>query len=130
MANGQKFLIILPDGSTSERPVEGLVWKDSTDTVPGSSSKVIDSFLASEFYSSSYKITLYNTTQNKSLSFNVEINHDSTDTYDQVYGKNGTRLNIRINTRISSGSVELEIVNNEIYDLDVGIMKLPQPQTS
>jgi hypothetical protein len=100
------------------------VWSKFADAINGSSSKTIDTISISDFVSVVYKVTLYNTVEGKAKSLEITVNNSNGTLKDFISGKLGANINFSIDAVVNSGNLELNITNNETYNLDVSIARL------
>lgn len=99
-------------------------WSTISDTVAASSTRVVDTISLSNFNSSIYEITIYNTTQSVARTFKLVVNNANGALKDQLTNKVGSSINYDIDAISSGGNFELTITNNESYNLSVSIAKL------
>ena len=102
------------------------LWKDVNDTVPASSTKVVDSIPVANFVNLDYKCTVFNQPNSVTKAFDLKVIYDGSILKDVLFGKVGSIINYDINVNLNAGNMEISITNNESYDLDVSLGRLIQ----
>lgn len=100
------------------------IWSKINSTVSSSSSNNIDVVSLSNFKTAKYIVTVYNEVEGVNRSFEVLIINEGGALSDQLYTRIGSLIDIEINVNLSAGNMELEIVNNEAYGLNITAAKL------
>jgi len=101
------------------------VWDTISSSVTASSTGVVDSVANGMFQSLKYIITVFNdaNTAYRTFELNVLNNNGSyKDTVSHRLQAGGLSLNV--NTVNNAGTLELQITNNELYDVQVEIGRL------
>lgn len=104
--------------------VDGEIWSEGADTVNASSTKTVDTHALADFNSIVYHLTLYNTVQGVSKKLTVTIVDDNGTIRKVVSSKLGSTINYRVNANKVGSNLELSIVNNEAYNLDISYARL------
>lgn len=99
-------------------------WNKLTDTVLASSSKNIDSVDFADFHGLDYIIVLYNDTEEVGRKIQVSAIREGAIIKDEVSGRSGSLSNVQVSINTVGSVANLEIVNNNIYDLSVSFAKL------
>lgn len=102
------------------------IWEEVTDTVSASSSKVVDTVALADFSAIEYKVTLFNTANNKTKKFTLDVVYENSAVSDTLYAKRGSALNYGIAAAINGSNMEITVTNNEAYDLEVSLGRLIQ----
>lgn len=100
------------------------VWEKFDDVVSASSTKSIDTFKFTDLLKRNYEITVYNSVENKFKTFTMTVSKRNGDVSDTVYNKDGDVIDYGINAVIVGPNVELQVQNNETYNLDVSFGRL------
>lgn len=103
------------------------VWKDKKDTVSGSSTKIVDSLPLAKVGHLDYIINFRNDTEEKTHSIKVSANKDAADQlcethYALLANENGY-IDIDVSVIKTGTNVELQLVNNETFDVDVSLTR-------
>lgn len=93
------------------------------DLIPTLSTKTIDSQDLNSFFSIQYKVTIYKETQNLERTFSLTVLKSGSDVNDQLYARTGNG-DLSVSVVINSGNAELQITNNESFDVNVKYTKL------
>lgn len=99
-------------------------WNKLSDTVPALASKNIDSVDLADFNSLDYIITIFNDTENVARRFQVSAIREGGTIKDEIFGRMGSLSNILVNVDTSGSVANIEIVNNNSYELSVSFAKL------
>lgn len=102
------------------------LWKDVTDTVPASSTKVVDTVPVASFVNLDYKCTVFSQANSVTKAFDLKVIYDGSALKDILFGKVGSIINYDINVNLNAGNMEISITNNELFDLDVSLGRLTQ----
>ena len=100
------------------------LWKAFKTTVGASSTKVVDTVAVSSFDSAKYIIKISSISNTASKSLEMSVNYDGSSLKDVVSHKITTGMDVLINANLVSSNLELEIINNESFIVDVGIRRL------
>jgi hypothetical protein len=88
------------------------------DLIPSSSSKVIDSISLNNFFSIEYKVTIFNETENLARSFSLLVLKSGSNVNDSLFARTGNG-DLSVSVIVNGSSAELQITNNEIFDVNV-----------
>jgi hypothetical protein len=101
------------------------VWKLKSGVISGSSSLVIDTSLAAASHYLKYIIVIYNDSEGKTKSFEYTVLNNGGVLKSTVHDKIGV-FNISIDEQVVSGSIEVEITNNETHTANykLAVLKL------
>ena len=100
------------------------LWSTVIDTVINNSSKVADTISLTGLNSVTYKITIYNTSESVSRTFDMTVNNANGSLRDSISKKVGSNINYSIDASVNSGNMELTIINNESFSLEISMAKL------
>ena len=103
----------------------GGAWEKASSTVTASSTGVIDTVANTAFESLKYIISIFNSANTSYRSLEISIlnaNGGYKETRNARLQDNGP--NVAINTINNAGNLELQVVNNESYDIQVTIGKI------
>ena len=103
--------IINPTGSGA--------WDKGIAQVLASSSGVIHSFPESQFRALRYVVAFYNTIENKTKTLEFIVNKESGTISTTVHNKLGKSISLGISAAIASGNLQVTVVNNETFDLEI-----------
>jgi hypothetical protein len=104
------------------------LWEKLSSTVDAASTGVVDAVENGSFESLKYIVTVFNqaNTAYRSFEFNV-LNNNGAYKETVSHRLNGGNLSVRIDSVNNSGSCELQITNNESYEVNVELAKLVLP---
>jgi len=100
-------------------------WVTVSDTVVATSTGAVDSIANASFYALKYIITIYNdaNTAYRTFEYNVLNNNGSyKDTLNHNLKAGG--LSVDVDSVNNAGTFELQITNNESYDVNIELAKL------
>lgn len=99
-------------------------WKKATAAVSGSSTIVIDTTALADFSSLKYILSFNNDIEEVTKKYELSIVRKGSTISDSIYARLGSALNLAINSNINGSNLELEIINNETFDLSISYAKL------
>jgi hypothetical protein len=99
------------------------VYEKLYSTVLAASTNAVDILETSTFISADYTIVLFNRIQNKSKSLKMIARTLGSTAHNQVFGRSGDPINVAIDTVLVGLNMEVQIINNESYDLDCIIVR-------
>jgi len=102
--------------------VDPSLWAHVSDTVTASATKVVDTVALADFKSIEYFVNVNNDANDKSKSFTLRVVNLNTSLKDSLFGKIGS-ASMAIDAIINGGNMDIEITNNEIFDLGVSLTK-------
>lgn len=100
-------------------PVEVL-----NDLVNASSTKTIDTVPLTDFRRIDYSVALSNDSEGKTRSFDLTVINEGGTLTESVKDKLGKNINYAVNVSVNGGNLELDITNNEIFNIDVDYTKI------
>jgi len=100
------------------------LWGKKTDTVLGGATKVVDTVPLANFDRLVYEVDLFDTTSNKTKGFKMRVQNTDAGLNDQVSAKNGDPISIEIFAKVNGSDCEIELTNNETFDLGVSLVRL------
>lgn len=100
------------------------IWTKVTGTVSGSSSSVIDTVDLTSFTSIKYIISARNKPNSAAKYLELSVNYNQSSLSDSVSGKINNGLSMNVDANLVGGNLELDITNNETFDIDLDIAKL------
>lgn len=100
------------------------LWTKKCDTIPATSVKVVDRVALSSFTRLEYIVEMRDTTSNKTKGFKFSVQNDETDLSDVLTAKVGNEINIEIYAKVNGSDCEIELTNNESFDLAVSFARL------
>lgn len=100
------------------------VWEKAKKTVPASSTTIVESFALSSFRSLEYIINVKDTTSDKEKQLKLSVVKDDGSLKDCVYAIMGSAISLEINANINGLSYELEMINNELFAVEVSFARL------
>jgi len=101
------------------------LWRKKRVTADQSNTTIADIVPLATFKSITYIITIHNVANSKFTTFNLTVLNDGVSIKDALSGKllSGS-INFEINSTTNASNFELEIINNESFDLLVEIASL------
>ena len=100
------------------------LWAKKEETVLATSSKVVDLLALSSFSKLEYIVEYRDTTSSKTKTLKMAVTNGDTEVCDSVYAKQGDPMDIAITARRTASNFELEITNNEAFDIDLSFARL------
>ena len=99
-------------------------WKRIRQTVLGSATKAVDIVSLSQLKSAKYFVSISNETNNRYRRFELNVTNDNSVLRDSVFGRlSSGSMNIEVSMKVNGVNAELEIINNETFDLDVELIR-------
>ncbi len=105
------------------RPSQNL-WVRVTDSVTATNNKVIDTVSLTSFTSIKYIISARNKTNNVAKYLELSVNYNQSSLKDTVSAKINGGLSMNVDANSNAGNLELDITNNESFDIDLEVAKL------
>ena len=103
------------------------VWEKFSRTIPASSTLIVDTIPLVSFRSISYIMNTRAPSTDREKNLKMDINKDDSQLKKQVYALSGAPLNVEINELITGPNYELEMVNNELFSVEVNFSRLTLP---
>ena len=100
----------------------GNIWREFAVTVPSGQTIVVDTLPLTNFIGINYLVNLLGNSRNKS--FQLNVTKDNSDVSDVLFSICGAQLAVSVNVNNNSGNMELQIINNELFDIDVDFTRL------
>lgn len=100
------------------------VWNKFDDSVSALSTKTIDSLSSTKMLQAKYVITIYNVNEDKFKSFEMTVSRKEGTVGDTVFNKIGDSIDYGINAIEVGPVVQLQVQNNELFNLNVSIGRL------
>ena len=100
------------------------IWERVSDTVSSSSTETVDSVANASFQSLKYIVTAFNDANTTYGSFEFNVLNNNGSYLDTVSHRLRSGLNIAVNSVNNAGTFELQITNNESFDLNIELAKL------
>ena len=123
LSKNQNITINPPGGSLPS----DCVWEKFTQSVPASSTVIVDTIPMSNFDKLEYLINYENTLTNRSKGLKLSVVKDDTIIKEQVYAITGAPLSIGLTTVVNGSDYELHITNNEAAVVGVSFARLTLP---
>jgi len=92
------------------------------DSVPASTTKVVDMVPEGSVYSVEYHINMRKPDNTFSKTIKVLVDTDDTNVQDTVWARMG-QLDVLVNIQKDSGYIKLQLQNNEAFDVDVRVIR-------
>lgn len=99
-------------------------WEKFDNTVPASTTKVIESVVLSSFHSVDYILTIYNEVEEKTRRLQMTVVREGVTISTSVYGRLGSMTGISVNGNVNAANLDLEIVNDNGYQVNVSYTRL------
>jgi len=93
-------------------------------SVAGNSAEIVDSFDASTWKTAEYTFSFQENLGPKVKSLKVLLSHDDSIVSEQVFAKQGSPIDLELNTSLNGSNIEVQVVNNESYQVDVSFARL------
>lgn len=103
-------------------PVGAGIWYRDTSTISIGATVTVDSILLASFHMVRYIIELHNDTATRTKGFELSVVREGGALKDSLYNKLN-QLNIGVNTVPVSGSMELQLTNNESFPVSVNLIR-------
>ena len=98
-------------------------WRKFSDTVSSSSTLVVDTVPLADITRLIYEFNFSANTFSDVKSLKLTLHKVDGDLEDIISSRFGGPLNLEINANVSGSDVEIELVNNESFDIDVCFLK-------
>lgn len=92
--------------------------------VPAGDTIAIDSVAVSKFDYATYSLRYLSDDGLKARSLKLDVFLNDTDVKDQVYAKGGFPLDVAVCSTIVGSAVEVQVTNNESFDVEVCFLRL------
>lgn len=101
------------------------IWKRLKSTAIGSSTTAVDTIALAKFSTAKYVLSLYNTTEVNFRTVEMNVLNDGTVVRDTLLNKLFNKpMNIKINAELNGSNMELNIENNETFNIEVVVARL------
>jgi hypothetical protein len=99
-------------------------WTKTNNSVPASTTKVIETVGLSTFHNIEYILTFYNEVEGKTRKLQMTTIREGVTIKTSVHGRLGSMTGISVNGNVNAGNFELEVINNNIYQIEVSYARL------
>ena len=99
-------------------PVGTGAWLRQSGTIAASGTSIVHQLPESSVRAIKYIFAFYNVLENKTKSFEFHLNKESGNMKTTVTNKLGKQISLRINASINSGQIEVQVINNELFELN------------
>lgn len=100
------------------------LWGKKSDSVVNGATKVLDSIPLARFHRLEYIVTIVENGGSKSKSLRMLVNRGENGLTDQVFALEGDTIQTEISANVNGSLCEIGLKNNELFLLDVTLVKL------
>lgn len=100
------------------------VWVKFDNSIPASTTKVIDQVTLASFTSVKYILSLFSASNNLTKYYEVGIIKLGTNVNHSIGKRLGTGMSLALDANVVSGNLELSVTNNEAYSVGLSAAKL------
>lgn len=99
-------------------PVGTGAWLRQSGTIAASGTSIVHELPENSARAIKYVFAFYNVAENKTKSFEFHLNKEGGNIKTTVINKLGKQIRLSINADINSGQIEVEVINNELFELN------------
>jgi len=92
--------------------------------VGGNSTQIVDSFNASTWRTAEYLFQFAENAGTKVKSLKLLVTKDDIEVKETVFARQGSTIDLEVNSNLNGGNIEIEVVNKETFAIDVSFARL------
>lgn len=99
-------------------------WDKELELIPANSTKVIDTLALNSFHSMDHIFSFFNDNEAKTKRIQMTSVREGATINTNVFGRSGSLLNVQVCTIVNGTDAEVEVVNNNNFDISVSYARL------